>query len=960
MLLPERLAFNTSKAQKETLRRILRHEGLTVSEWFQEQLEFTIGETEAKPSIRDIDDPHLLSSGRRVLSDLKKVDWSFSESDTGYLSHSIHPYPGKFIPQIPRFLIARLSTPGELVLDPFGGSGTSALEALLLGRRALSIDANPIGELIGRVKTAKPSAAGLRELRTLRASILGQAAGLPSSPEKLREEFGEFVPPIPNLEKWFPPITCGELAFIRSRIARMTTPMAKDVASLALSRIILKVSFQDSETRYASKPRPIEAGFTLASYLHCLETIERTVLRTATELRYGIAWFQTADLQTLDPDRFTSDSVDLVVTSPPYGNAHDYHLYHRFRLFWLGWDPRDLGKIEIGSHLRHQKEGSGFRSYLAEMRPCLKEILRLLRPGRYAALVLGTSVYEGTPHDTPTAVAGLAKEVGFQVIGTIERNLHRTKRSFAAPGRRLSEERIVLLRKPPRRITLQLEPPAYRRWPYEDQLRLMEAERLIGASVQKGGSALKLTCSPYKLALARRLSFSHTVAFGEMAPERTWQAMLENGVSDDPLARKDPKYATHGLHPYKGKFYPQLAKALMNIAGLQSGAIVLDPFCGSGTTLLEGRLNGLRTFGCDLHPLAAKTARAKVGILDLDPAVVAEVIDSVLNVVARAPAKLPDGRDQFEVSTLHELGRWFPEPVLSKMNWLLGQIRGSSSGILRDFLEVVLSSLIRDVSQQDPADLRIRRRKRPIKDAKLLQLFQDRLTEQRDRLEHFWCVKGYSPHHSYPSRVVEADSRNEKAFTRLGLGRGEVDLVLTSPPYATALPYLDTDRLSLAAILGISSSQRRQIEGRLIGSREITTKRRKELEGQAGELDRLPNSVSDFISDLASRVSRADVGFRRRNMPALLIRFFHGMAEVLQGCYQHLRRGGMAMIVIGDNSTTINGEKIAIRTSGHVGALARHVGLEPAGELPITVTTENLRHIRHAITRNVVLSFRKP
>ena len=46
----------------------------------------------------------------------------------------------------------------------------------------------------------------------------------------------------------------------------------------------------------------------------------------------------------------------------------DYHLYHRFRLFWLGFDPRKLAKIEIGSHLRHQKEATGFSAYLGEMK----------------------------------------------------------------------------------------------------------------------------------------------------------------------------------------------------------------------------------------------------------------------------------------------------------------------------------------------------------------------------------------------------------------------------------------------------------------------------------------------------------------------------------------------------------------------------------------------------------------
>ena len=90
--------------------------------------------------------------------------------------------------------------------------------------------------------------------------------------------------------------------------------------------------------------------------------------------------------------------------------------------------------------------------------------------------------------------------------------------------------------------------------------------------------------------------------------------MLENGDAD-PAKRKDPKYVTHGLHAFKGKFYPQLVKSLLNSSGVPVEGSVLDPYCGSGTTLLEGMLNGFRTYGCDFNPLAAKIAHAKTGVL---------------------------------------------------------------------------------------------------------------------------------------------------------------------------------------------------------------------------------------------------------------------------------------------------------------------------------------------------------
>jgi hypothetical protein len=88
-----------------------------------------------------------------IIDALRAVDWDFSGADTLGGGHGLHPYPAKFPPQIPRTLIELLSQRGELVLDCFGGSGTTALEALLAGRRAASLDANPVGSLITRVKT---------------------------------------------------------------------------------------------------------------------------------------------------------------------------------------------------------------------------------------------------------------------------------------------------------------------------------------------------------------------------------------------------------------------------------------------------------------------------------------------------------------------------------------------------------------------------------------------------------------------------------------------------------------------------------------------------------------------------------------------------------------------------------------------------------------------------------------
>ena len=86
---------------------------------------------------------------------LKKVDWDFREAKTSYLTHGLHPYPAKFIPQIPNALIQELSDVGSTVGDIFCGSGTTLVEGMLLKRNVVGVDANPLACLISAAKTTR-------------------------------------------------------------------------------------------------------------------------------------------------------------------------------------------------------------------------------------------------------------------------------------------------------------------------------------------------------------------------------------------------------------------------------------------------------------------------------------------------------------------------------------------------------------------------------------------------------------------------------------------------------------------------------------------------------------------------------------------------------------------------------------------------------------------------------------
>ena len=742
---------------------------MTLTEWFNEKVsEVTLQPNlfeEIELEIKNLDE---ITDSSEVLQKLQKVNWDFTKSNTTYFSHNIHPYPAKFIPQIPHYLIQMLSTKGEIIWDPFGGSGTTALEALLLGRQTISSDINPIASLVGKAKTLTLNKEEddtiidfiekvkiLSESKTRTLEIL----------DKHKSDIHKSTPNIPNIDKWFHSNAIDELAYLRWQIEKIELSKCKILLYTAFSKIIIKSSFQDGETRYSSKYRDVQHGEILKMYVAELASALNKIRLLSSRLRFREANFIDADLRNnkvVDPN-----SVDLIVTSPPYANATDYFLYHRFRLFWLGYDPRTFAKSEIGAHLRHQKEHTGFEDYINEMSECLTRMFNGLRTGRYAVLVVGNAIFNGNQFETAKLLSERAHNLGFEVVGIINRNVHSTKRSFISAARRLEEESLLILRKPLICMKFKLIAPNYKLWEYENEIRNKEVQRLYNSiPLEKNGSQLIINIDPLKVDLLRRLTFTHFFEADEYHRASTWQATLENGDASVLANRKDPKYVTHGLHPYKGKFYPQLAKSLFNLAELYPGQTVLDPFCGSGTVLLEGYLNGLSSIGFDINPLAVKIAKAKTEILSVDPYLTDKLLTYVVHKLDNL-LPLSDYPLLFDQDILEELESWFPRLALQKIGAILKLLDEIPEPKIKEFIEICLSSIVRDISQQDPKDLRIRRRKQPIDDAPVFEFLKKRIIDQRQRLIKFAQVVNKAPFQFGDARILYGDCRDRISLRKL-------------------------------------------------------------------------------------------------------------------------------------------------------------------------------------------------
>ena len=387
-----------------------------------------------------------------ALARLAAVEWDFASAKTGYLTHNLHPYPAKFIPQIPNALIQELSSIGETVADVFCGSGTTLLEALLLKRSAIGIDANPLAALISRAKTTPLTDSEFREIEEHRSACERTLAKVESRTGDLFFDGRPFRSsgwrPAPKVcDFWFAPHVVEELAELRALAGGVRSEAAGALCMVALAAIVVSVSKQDSDTRYVRREKSIETGDTVRRYLNQLDSAVRAVREMSglVEARFSCEVLDADVLKAPDTEPF-----DLVVTSPPYPNAYSYHLYHRTRLLWLGHDPEPFKKSEIGSHRKYSAKGrdrAAPETFRKEFESIFQWLRGRLRDRRYACFVIGDSTIDGKRVDNASLLAEAGAGAGFREAARIGRTIAPTRKAFNPRMGGIKTENVLILRK---------------------------------------------------------------------------------------------------------------------------------------------------------------------------------------------------------------------------------------------------------------------------------------------------------------------------------------------------------------------------------------------------------------------------------------------------------------------------------------------------------------------------------
>ena len=336
--------------------------------------------------------------------------------------HRLHPYLGKFVPQLAQTFLERYAQPGQLVWDPFVGSGTTLVEANAFGAHAAGCDISAFNCLLSRVKTAAydpgalcadahslsapPTSGGLtpRDVpgstrprpsgvtagadASTRVNAAGDAASSRAMPRGLTPGHGFLWTRLgtPYLERWFAPDALADLLAFRERIA--STSYA-DLWRVVLSRAARSARLARHDD--LDFPREPVAGpyFCHKHRRTCRAVAEaekflRRYVRDAvrrveqfSEVRTDAAvTILHGDARRLDPPA----PVDLVLTSPPYPGLIDYHEQHAYAFELLGIERRDDDEI-----------GRTVKGYCEDVAAVLDRAARALRPGGRVVVVVNDS-----------------------------------------------------------------------------------------------------------------------------------------------------------------------------------------------------------------------------------------------------------------------------------------------------------------------------------------------------------------------------------------------------------------------------------------------------------------------------------------------------------------------------------------------------------------------------------------
>jgi len=438
----------------------------------------------------------------QVVSFRDKCPWI---KGTDRYTHLIHRYTAKLLPHIPTFFLASSICPSNAtILDPFAGSGTVLLEGMLQGHRVLGIEINPIARLIAKVKTTVFNTISLQEAAE---DIIKSISLSTQDPE---------IPDFQNRDLWFSKKVQKGLAKVKAGIETFQDESIRDFFWVCYSSMVRRVALADPRISPPVVLKPEKFDSNSPTHKKVSQMVEERTnanvetlfaltlqefikrfrrLEEASKVRElgsaEVVWDDALNLNMapmkgkglLDKAAarmFLPDSVDLVITSPPYMNAQKYARSLRLEWYWLGLGSYDeframdasmigtermtydeYGELKTVGHSvadelivnvfsRDKHRARLMANYFNDMSVCFANLFRVIKPGGHFVIVVGNNRVFSYRVPNHQILADLAIQRGFEIklmiVDEIKSRGLMTKRNTTADI--IPAEWIIIFEKP--------------------------------------------------------------------------------------------------------------------------------------------------------------------------------------------------------------------------------------------------------------------------------------------------------------------------------------------------------------------------------------------------------------------------------------------------------------------------------------------------------------------------------
>ena len=390
---------------------------------------------------------------------LNSINWNF-DFTIDYGGDTLHPfncrryysYPATFIPEIPYAMIEILSQKGDVVLDPFGGIGTTFMQALSLERIPYSFDINPVATTV--CKTLYMLFDPSINKETIRNQLLQLCEGY----DETKDYTVYLSIQRKELSGWFEKNTFNEISFLFYKFDHLQDKVVQNVMKLILSSILVTLSSQNKGWAYIAdnvKPKKDELREkpVFDQYAISTKNLLNDVIDHESRLPSSFAAFYSKISHksrvfedSLVNAPIKSESVDLVITSPPYPRMIDYVKSQRLAFNFFNENFADYIGREIGARYRRSRRDC-LNSYEQDIRQINKKIFDVLKPGGYFCVVLPDYDAKDNRKDVIERIVEDYTKLRMDKVFEVGRYIPSHKRTLSIQWATLVNERIYIFQK---------------------------------------------------------------------------------------------------------------------------------------------------------------------------------------------------------------------------------------------------------------------------------------------------------------------------------------------------------------------------------------------------------------------------------------------------------------------------------------------------------------------------------